>query len=51
VADGSEMYRSRVSEYHCRLPLAEALPIMINAALADLGKPRGSYSTLRSGIE
>lgn len=51
VADGSEMYRSRVSEYHCRLPLAEALPIMINAALADLGKPRGSYSILRSGIE
>lgn len=51
MADGSEMYRSRVSEYHCRLPLAEALPIMINAALADLGKPRGSYSILRSGIE
>lgn len=51
VADGSEIYRSRVSEYHCKLALADALPIMINTALADLGKPRGRYSVLRSGIE
>lgn len=51
VADGSEMYRSRVSEYHCKLPLADALPAMVNAALADLGTPRGRYVTLRRGIE
>jgi hypothetical protein len=51
VADGSELYRSRVAEYHCKMPLADALPDLVNAALADLGRPRGSYSKLRSGID
>jgi hypothetical protein len=51
IADGSELYRSRVSEYHCKLPLTDALPALVNAALTDLGAPRGSYSTLRSGID
>jgi hypothetical protein len=51
IADGTELYRSRVAEYHCNLPLADALPDLVDAALADLGQPRGRYSTLRSGIE
>lgn len=51
VADGLEIYHSRVSEHHCKLPLADALPTMINAALADMGKPRGSYTILHNGIE
>ena len=51
VADGSELYRSRVAEYHCKMPLTDALPDLVNAALADLGQPRGRYSIYRSGVE
>lgn len=43
VADGVEIYKGRAAEYHCNMPIKEALPILVNAALADLGKPRGNY--------
>jgi hypothetical protein len=48
VADGSEVYKSRASEYHCKMPVADALPVLVSAALADFGNPRGSYSVKRT---
>jgi hypothetical protein len=43
VADGFEVYKSRAAEYHCKMPIAEALPALVDAALVDFGKPRGNY--------
>jgi hypothetical protein len=51
VDDGSEIYRGRAAEYHCKLPVAEALPTLVDAALTDFGRPRGSYSFTRKGRE
>ncbi len=51
VGDGSEIYRGRAAEYHCKIAVAEALPTLVNAALADFGNPRGSYATWRKGRE
>jgi hypothetical protein len=51
IGDGTEIYRSRVAEYHCKMPLADALPFMVKTALADLGTPRGSYLVRRNGVD
>lgn len=51
VADGAEIYRGRAAEYHCKMSLADALPVLVGAATADLGAPRGSYVTTRKGID
>ncbi len=51
VADGDEVYRGRSSEYHCKMAIADALPNLVETALADLGTPRGSYSVMRSAVE
>lgn len=47
VADGAEIYRGRAAEYHCKMTIVEALPTLVDAALADLGQPRGSYAVMR----
>jgi hypothetical protein len=44
IADGGEIYRGRASEHHCKVTLGEALPDLVDAALADFGRPRGSYT-------
>jgi hypothetical protein len=51
VRDGSEIYRGRSAEYHCKMPVVDALPMLVNAALADFGNPRGSYVLTRPGRE
>jgi hypothetical protein len=51
VGDGSEIYRGRAAEYHCRVAVADALPTLVNAALTDFGKPRGNYVVARKGRE
>jgi hypothetical protein len=51
VVDGSEIYRGRAAEYHCKVEMADALPTLVNAALADFGKPRGNYVVTRKGRE
>lgn len=51
VGDGSEIYRARAAEYHCKLEMADALPTLVNAALTDFGKPRGNYVVTREGRE
>lgn len=47
VADGVEIYKGRAAEYHCKMLIKEALPMLVTAALADLGQPRGSYVVKR----
>lgn len=51
VADGTELFRGRAAEYHCKMTLADALPALVDAALSDLGAPRGSYIITRKGID
>lgn len=51
VRDGSEIYRGRAAEHHCNTPVIDALPTLVNAALADFGNPRGSYVIIRQGRE
>jgi hypothetical protein len=51
VGDGSEVYRGRAAEYHCKVAVADALPTLVNAAMADFGTPRGSYVLTRKGRE
>jgi hypothetical protein len=43
VADGAEIYRASASEFHCKLSLETVLPVLVDAAIADLGKPKGAY--------
>ena len=47
ISDGAEIYRSSAGEYHCKQSLEQVLPILADAALADIGAPRGVYSTKR----
>jgi hypothetical protein len=49
VADGVLAYQGSAAEYHCNMPLAEALPALVSAALVDLGNPRGAYKLKRAG--
>ncbi|MFN3450762.1 MAG: hypothetical protein ACK4ZE_01270 [Sphingorhabdus sp.] len=51
VADGAEIYRGRAAEYHCKMALVEALPTLVDAALADVGAPRGAYTLSRKGVD
>ncbi len=49
IANGALAYQSSAAEYHCNMPLSEALPGLVDAALADLGNPRGEYKIQRAG--
>lgn len=51
VNDASEVYRGRAAEYHCKVAVVEALPKLVDAAMADFGNPRGSYVLARKGRE
>jgi hypothetical protein len=51
VSDGREIYLGRAAEYHCRAEIADVLPLLVDAALADFGKPRGTYVLKRKGRE
>lgn len=55
VASGAIAYRGTAAEYHCKGVIADSLPHLVEAALADLGAepsdaPR-TNSVVRSGIE
>jgi hypothetical protein len=43
ISDGAEIYRAHAAEFHCKLALDAVLPVLVDAAMADLGNPRGSY--------
>jgi hypothetical protein len=51
IADGAEIYRASAAVHHCKVSLAEAVPSLVNAALADLGAPKGHYVVKRRGRE
>ncbi len=43
IADGILMYRGTAGEFHCKQTIDQALPLLVKAALADLGAPKGAY--------
>ena len=47
IADGSLFYQSHAAEFHCKLTVSEVLPTLVDAALKDIGTPRGSYTVKR----
>ncbi len=47
IANGSLYYQSHAAEYHCKQTIQQALPILVDAALKDIGAPRGSYIVKR----
>ncbi len=49
IADGKQLYRGTAAQYHCHMPLSEAVPKLVDAAIADLGAPKGSYSIKNNG--
>lgn len=51
ITDGAELYRGTASEYHCKAQMAEVLPALVTAALADLSQPKGAYKITRQGLE
>lgn len=51
VADGTEVYRGRAAEFHCKMTLVQALPTLVDAALADVGAPRGVYVLSRKDVD
>jgi uncharacterized protein YceK len=51
VIDAAELYHGIASEYHCKMPLSQALPTLVDAAMADMGKPRGVYSIKRNATD
>jgi hypothetical protein len=51
VADGTEHYRGRASEFHCKAGLTEVLPSLVDAALADLSSPKGEHIVKRRGLD
>jgi hypothetical protein len=51
AASGALHYRGAAAEYHCRARLSETLPLLVDAALADLGAPKGEWRQTRTGLE
>jgi hypothetical protein len=47
ISDGAEIYRAHAGEFHCTLTLDAVLPALVDAAVADIGNPRGSYVVKR----
>ncbi|MFC4290869.1 hypothetical protein ACFOWX_00370 [Sphingorhabdus arenilitoris] len=47
IADGAEIYRGAAGEYHCKENIETVLPLLVDAALADLGNPKGEYVNSR----
>ena len=43
IADGALYYQSHAAEYHCKLTVQQVLPALADAALKDIGAPRGAY--------
>jgi hypothetical protein len=47
IADGVAVYRGIAAEFHCKQSVERVLPILVSAALADLGSPKGAYAVKR----
>jgi hypothetical protein len=46
-SNGNEYYRGTAAEFHCQITVEQALGPLVQAALADIGAPRGSYTVKR----
>ena len=51
VADGADLYQGRAAEFHCKAALADVLTFLVDAALADLGSPKGEHIIKRRGLD
>ncbi len=49
VSDGVVAYQATAAEYHCKETMADALPFLVDAAMADIGHPAGIYAKRRKG--
>ncbi len=47
ISGGREIYRGSAGEFHCKESFAETMPVLVDAALNDLGNPRGPVITNR----
>jgi hypothetical protein len=47
ISNGQQVYNGSAAEYHCKQSLNDAVPALVDAALADLGMPRGFVKTKR----
>jgi hypothetical protein len=47
IADGVAVYRGIAAEFHCKQTVEQVLPLLVSAALADLGSPKGIYAIKR----
>jgi hypothetical protein len=47
IADGTIFYKSNAAEYHCKQTVQQALPMLVDSALKDIGNPRGAYIVKR----
>ncbi len=50
IADGVVAYHGTAAEHHCKASLSQTLPALIDAALGDLGTPRGDYVVKRKAL-
>ncbi|MEO1044298.1 MAG: hypothetical protein AAFX04_02535 [Pseudomonadota bacterium] len=50
-SDGSTAYNGSAAEHHCKAGLAESMPHLVAAALADFGRPGGQRVVHRKGVE
>lgn len=47
IADGALVYQGAAAETHCKDALSAIVPVLVDAAMTDLGAPRGSYNVQR----
>ena len=47
IADGAVIYQSHAAEFHCKQTVEQVLPKLVDAALQDIGAPRGRYTVKR----
>jgi hypothetical protein len=47
IADGTIFYKSNAAEFHCKQTVQQVLPMLVDAALKDIGSPRGAYIVKR----
>ncbi len=47
IADGALLYQGSAAETHCKDALSAVVPVLVDAAMADLGAPRGVYTVQR----
>ncbi len=43
IADGMLLYQGSAAETHCKDALSAIVPVLVDAATADFGAPRGAY--------